>query len=63
MNWGQVALLTVACTVAMVGIAIIFDVPPKKLFWALIGSAILILAVPAAFIITGLVIWIRRRRR
>ncbi|MBQ7322295.1 MAG: GldG family protein [Clostridia bacterium] len=30
---------------------------------ALIGSAILILAVPAAFIITGLVIWIRRRRR
>ena len=40
MNWGQVALLTVACTVAMVGIAIIFDVPPKKLFWALIGSAI-----------------------
>lgn len=40
MNWGQVALLTVACTVAMVGIAIIFDVPPKKLFWALIGSTI-----------------------
>ena len=40
MNWGQVAYLTVACTVAMVGIAIIFDVPPKKLFWALIGSTI-----------------------
>ena len=40
MNWGQVTLLTVACTVAMVGIAIIFDVPPKKLFWALIGSTI-----------------------
>ena len=40
MSWTQVLYLTVACTAAMVGIAIIFDVPPKKLFWALIGSAI-----------------------
>lgn len=30
---------------------------------ALIGSALLILAIPLCFIITGLVIWIRRRRR
>ena len=30
---------------------------------ALIGSVLLILAVPLCFIITGLVIWIRRRRR
>ena len=40
MSWTQVLYLSVACTAAMVGIAIIFDVPPKKLFWALIGSAI-----------------------
>lgn len=40
MSWTQVLYLTVACTAAMVGIAIIFDVPPKKLLWALIGSAI-----------------------
>jgi ABC-2 type transport system permease protein len=30
---------------------------------ALIGSGILILAIPLCFIVTGLVIWIRRRRR
>lgn len=30
---------------------------------ALIGSGLLILAIPLCFIITGLVIWIRRRRR
>ena len=29
----------------------------------LIGSALLILAIPLVFIVTGLVIWIRRRRR
>ena len=29
----------------------------------LMGSALLILAIPLAFIVTGLVIWIRRRRR
>ena len=40
MSWGEVAYLTAACTVALVGIAIIFDVPPKKLLWALIGSTI-----------------------
>ena len=40
MTWVQIAYLTAACTAAMVGIALIFDVPPKKLFWALIGSAI-----------------------
>jgi hypothetical protein len=30
---------------------------------ALIGSGLLILAIPLGFMITGLVIWIRRRRR
>lgn len=40
MSWGQVAYLTAMCTVALVGIAVIFDVPPKKMLWALIGSAI-----------------------
>ena len=30
---------------------------------ALVGSGLLILAIPLCFIITGLVIWIRRRRR
>lgn len=40
MSWIQVAYLTAACTVALAGIAVIFDVPPKKLFWALIGSTI-----------------------
>ena len=40
MSWGQIAYLTVACTVALAGIAVIFDVPPKKLLWALIGSTI-----------------------
>ena len=40
MSWTQVLYLTVACTAAMVGIALIFDVPPKKMLWALIGSAI-----------------------
>lgn len=40
MSWLQVAYLTAACTVALLGIAVIFDVPPKKLFWAMIGSII-----------------------
>ena len=40
MNWGQVAYLTAACTVALLGIAVIFDVPPKKLPWAMLGSLI-----------------------
>ena len=40
MSWGQVAYLTVACTVALIGIAVIFDVPPKKMLWAMIGSVI-----------------------
>ena len=40
MNWGQVAYLTAACTVALLGIAVIFDVPPKKLLWAMLGSVI-----------------------
>ena len=40
MSWGQVAYLVAACTVALLGIAIIFDVPPKKLFWAMLGSVI-----------------------
>jgi hypothetical protein len=30
---------------------------------ALIGSGLLILVIPLCFIATGLVIWIRRRRR
>ena len=40
MSWLQVAYLTAACTVALLGIAVIFDVPPKKLLWAMIGSII-----------------------
>ncbi len=40
MSWGQVAYLTAACTVALLGIAVIFDVPPKKMLWAMIGSII-----------------------
>ena len=40
MSWGQVAYLTAACTVALLGIAVIFDVPPKKMLWAMIGSVI-----------------------
>lgn len=40
MSWGQVAYLTAACTAALLGIAVIFDVPPKKLFWAMVGSII-----------------------
>ena len=40
MSWGQVAYLTAACTVALLGIAVIFDVPPKKMLWAIIGSII-----------------------
>ena len=40
MSWGQVAYLLAACTVALLGIAVIFDVPPKKLLWAMIGSII-----------------------
>lgn len=40
MRWLQVAYLTAACTVALLGIAVIFDVPPKKMFWAMVGSII-----------------------
>ncbi|MBR5881720.1 MAG: threonine/serine exporter family protein [Clostridia bacterium] len=40
MSWLQVAYLTAACTVALLGIAVIFDVPPKKMFWAMVGSII-----------------------
>lgn len=40
MSWLQVAYLTAACTAALLGIAVIFDVPPKKLLWAMIGSII-----------------------
>ena len=40
MSWLQVAYLTAACTVALLGIAVIFDVPPKKMFWAMLGSII-----------------------
>ena len=40
MSWGEVAYLTAACTVALLGIAVIFDVPPKKMLWAMIGSVI-----------------------
>ena len=40
MSWGQVVYLTAACTVALLGIAVIFDVPPKKMLWAMIGSII-----------------------
>ena len=40
MSWGQIAYLTAACTAALLGIAVIFDVPPKKLLWAMVGSII-----------------------
>lgn len=40
MSWGQVASLTAVCTVALLGIDVIFDVPPKKMLWAMIGSII-----------------------
>lgn len=40
MNWWQILFGTVSCFVALLGIAIIFDVPPKKLLWAMIGSTI-----------------------
>lgn len=40
MNWGQILFGTVSCFVALLGIAIIFDVPPKKLLWAMLGSTI-----------------------
>ena len=40
MSWGQIAYLTAACTTALLGIAVIFDVPPKKLLWAMVGSII-----------------------
>ena len=40
MNWGQIIFGTVACFVALLGIAVIFDVPPKKLPWAMLGSTI-----------------------
>ena len=40
MNWGQIIAGTASCFVALLGIAIIFDVPPKKLPWAMLGSVI-----------------------
>ena len=40
MNWGQIISGTISCFVALLGIAIIFDVPPKKLPWAMLGSVI-----------------------
>ena len=40
MNWGQIIFGTVSCFVALLGIAVIFDVPPKKLLWAMVGSII-----------------------
>ena len=40
MSWGQIAYLTAACTAALLGIAVIFDVPPKKLLWDMVGSII-----------------------
>ena len=40
MNWGQILFGTASCFVALLGIAIIFDVPPKKLLWAMLGSTI-----------------------
>ena len=40
MTWLDVINSTIACSVALLGIAVIFDVPPKKLLWAMIGSVI-----------------------
>jgi uncharacterized membrane protein YjjB (DUF3815 family) len=40
MNCGQIISGTASCFVALLGIAIIFDVPPKKLPWAMLGSVI-----------------------
>lgn len=40
MSWGQVINGLIACTVALLGIAVIFEVPPKKLPWAMVGSMI-----------------------
>ncbi len=40
MSWGDVINGLIACSIALLGIAVIFDVPPKKLPWAMIGSII-----------------------
>lgn len=40
MSWLEVLNGLIACTVALLGIAVIFDVPPKKLLWAMVGSMI-----------------------
>ena len=40
MSWLEVLNGLIACMVALLGIAVIFDVPPKKLLWAMVGSMI-----------------------
>ena len=40
MSWLQVLNGLISCMVALLGIAVIFDVPPKKLLFAMIGSMI-----------------------
>lgn len=40
MSWGEVGYYVVSCSVALLGIAVIFDVPPKKLPYAMLGSII-----------------------
>ncbi len=40
MNWGQILFGTASCFIALLGINIIFDIPPKKLPWAMLGCTI-----------------------